>query len=80
MCALYLRPLAPTEKPVAHHIPNAVLDGDFEYLESIIYSHRDMVDYIGPAGFAAMHVAAYKKDMGMVDMLLKVSRSTTTRV
>jgi hypothetical protein len=61
------------EKPVAHHIPNAVLDGDFEFLESIIYSNRDMVDYIGPAGFAAMHVATYKKDMGMVDMLLKVS-------
>ena len=59
------------EPPVAHHIPNAVLDGDFEYLEQIIYNHRDMVDYIGPAGFAAMHVAAYKKDMDMVDMLLK---------
>lgn len=42
-----------------------------EFLERIIYKHRDMVDYIGPAGFAAMHVACYKKDMGMIDMLLK---------
>ena len=60
-----------TDKAIAHHIPNAVLDGDFEYLEQIIYSHRESVDFVGPAGFAAMHVAAYKSDMGMVEMLLK---------
>ena len=54
---------------VAHHIPNAVLDGDFEFLENLIYSNRDVVNSIGPGGYSALHVAVFKEDRRMIDML-----------
>ena len=31
------------KKSVAHQIPNAVLDGDFEFLENLIYSNKEVV-------------------------------------
>jgi len=57
--------------PVAHHIPNAVIDGNFEFLEQIIYSNREAVNTVGPAGYNAMHVAAAKSDVAMIELLLK---------
>lgn len=57
------------KKSVAHQIPNAVLDGDFEFLENLIYSNKEVVNSIGPGGYSALHVAVYKEDRKMIDML-----------
>jgi len=59
------------EKSVTHHIPNAIIDGQQEFLETILYNHREAVDAVGPAGYAAIHVAAFKGDMDMINMLLR---------